>query len=211
MNLRLALFALLATACASSDDKSTDGTTDGTTASESTTDGTTDGTTDADDGMFVEDAADGLSVASVNPERYLGVWYEIASTPSPQQALCAGTTAEYSLREDGDVRVVNRCYLGSLEGDLNVIEGSASFVDDTYARLLVDFNLGFEAPYNIVELDGQDGDEPYQFAVVSSPGFALWVLSRTPTMDAELYDTLLLRAADRGLPADTLIETVQPD
>ncbi|HCH64604.1 MAG TPA: lipocalin, partial [Deltaproteobacteria bacterium] len=108
-------------------------------------------------------------------------------------------------------RVINRCYLDSLDGDFNEIEGSASFVDDTYARLLVDFGFGFEAPYNLVELDGRDGDAEYEFAVVSSPGFALWVLSRTPEMDPELYDLLVDRATDRGLPSDTLVATVQVD
>ena len=73
----------------------------------------------------------------------------------------------------------------------------------------MDFNLGFEAPYNI-ELDGQDGDEPYQFAVVSSPASPCGCCL-APHHGRRLYDTLLLRAADRGLPADTLIETVQPD
>lgn len=160
---------------------------------------------------FVDDAADGASVVSVDAARYLGVWYEIASTPSPQQALCTGTTAEYSLRDDGDINVLNRCYLDSLEGNLNEIEGSARFVDESGARLLVDFGFGFEAPYNIVDLDGSGGDAPYGFAVVSSPGFALWVLARTPQVDGELYDLLIERADGRGLPASELIETLQPE
>lgn len=160
---------------------------------------------------FVALASDELSVAAVEPERYLGLWYEIASTPSFQQQSCAGTTAEYALLDNGDISVLNRCFLGDLDGDLNEIEGSASFVDDTYARLLVDFGFGFEAPYYIVELDGANGDAPYQFAVVSSPGFALWVLSRTPQIDPELYDLLIERALQRELPADELVQTVQPE
>jgi len=160
---------------------------------------------------FVPDATDGLSVEAVEAERYLGTWYEIASTPSANQSECTGTTAEYSLRDDGDVRVVNRCYLGSLDGTLNQIEGKASFADDSGARLLVDFGFGFAAPYNIVDLDGAAGDAPYGFAVVSSPGFALWILSRTPQMDPELYGLLLQRGTDRGLPTDRLVETLQPE
>lgn len=160
---------------------------------------------------FVADATDGASVEAVEAERYLGVWYEIATTPSPNQASCTGTTADYSLRDDGDIRVINRCYLGSLDGTLNEIEGKASFVDETGARLLVDFGFGFSAPYNIVELDGSAGDDPYEFAVVSSPGFSMWILSRTPQMDPELYDLLIERAADRELPVDRLAETPQPE
>ena len=78
---------------------------------------------------FIEDAADGASVVAVEAERYLGVWYEIASTPSPQQSMCTGTYAEYSLRDDGDVRVINRCYLDSLDG-----EGSTRSKDGALRR-----------------------------------------------------------------------------
>ena len=53
--------------------------------------------------------------------------------------------------------------------------------------------------------------EPYAFAVVSAPGFALWVLSRTPQMDPELYDELVERALERGYPADEPIPTLQPE
>ena len=165
---------------------------------------------DSPDYRFVEDAEDGASVVAVEPDRYLGVWYEIATTPSFQQTSCAGTTAEYSLRDDGAIDVLNRCYLDGLDGDLNEIEGIATPTDDTFARLLVDFGFGFEAPYDIVELDGADGDEPYDFAVVSSYGLAVWILSREPQMDAELYDLLVERARDRGLPVDELALTEQP-
>ena len=183
---------------------------DDTAATEETTSDTA-ATVTTDATTFVDDAADGQSVVAVDAGRYLGVWYEIATTPSPQQTSCTGTSAEYSLRDDGDVRVLNRCYLGSLDGPLNEIEGSASFVDASNARLLVDFGFGFAAPYNIVDLDGSAGDAPYDFAVVSSPGFALWILSRTPQMDPELYDLLVDRALERGLPADELVETLQPE
>ena len=159
---------------------------------------------------FVDLAEDGYSVAAVEPERYLGVWYEIATTPSSQQRNCAGTTAEYSLRDDGDINVLNRCYVGDLDGRLSEIEGTASFQDNTYARLLVDFGFGFEAPYFVAELDGSAGNEPYEFALVSTPGSALWVLSRTPQLDTEIYEALIARAEANDLPVDELIETEQP-
>ena len=156
---------------------------------------------------FAPYAEDGESVASLIPDRYLGTWYEIATTPSFQQQSCTGTTADYSLRDDGTVRVLNRC---TVSGSLNEIEGSARFLDDTYARLEVDFGLGFSAPYYVVELDGGDGGEPYEFAAVSSAGLALWVLARRPTIDETLYETLLERLSDAGLPSDTLVPTPHP-
>ena len=160
--------------------------------------------------LFLSYSEDGLTVAQVEPARYLGLWYEIATSPSQQQAWCTGTTAEYSLIDDDTIGVLNRCYVGSLDGTLNQIEGTAKPVDDTFARLLVDLGVGFTAPYNVVELDGTDGDAPYDFAVVSSGGRALWVLHRQPQMDPELYELLVERALDAGLPALELIPTEQP-
>ena len=159
--------------------------------------------------LFQPIASDGLSVESVEPARYLGLWYEIATTPGMQQSNCAGTTAEYGLADENTISVLNRCYLGSLDGNLNEIEGIATIQDDSYARLLVDFDLGFVAPYNIVALDGSDSDEPYEFAAVSSYS-ALWILSRSPDIDEEVYELLLEDLTDRDYAVEDLVTTDQP-
>lgn len=158
------------------------------------------------DPMFVDIASDGVSVTALEPSRYLGLWYEIATTPGPQQTNCSGTTAEYSLIDDNTVGVYNRCYLGGLNGNVNEINGTATFQDDSFARLLVDFNFGFEAPYNVVALDGASGAEPYRFAAVSSYN-ALWILSRTPELDEEVYQELLSDLTSREYPVENLEET----
>lgn len=160
---------------------------------------------------FLPAAEDGQSVAALDPERYLGVWYEIATTPGFVQQSCTGTTAEYGVVDDDTISVYNRCTLGSLDGPVNEIEGTADFTDDTYARLAVDFGFGFPAPYYVVELDGSEGDAPYSFAAVNSGGFQVWILGRTPTMDRELYRELVDRLDARGLPAERLVRTVQPE
>lgn len=156
---------------------------------------------------FLPYAADGLSVEALAPERYLGLWYEIATTPSFIQENCHGTTAEYGLVDEDTISVYNRCRLGSLDGRLNEIEGTADFVDDSFARLLVDFGFGFDAPYNVIELDGSDGDAPYRYAAVSSANVQLWVLARAPTLDAAVYDAVVARMAAQGLATDELVRT----
>ena len=153
---------------------------------------------------FAELATDGsTTVLSVEPSRYLGLWYEIASTPSSQQSSCTGTTAEYTLRDETSINVYNRCYLGSLDGNENTIRGSARFIDESYAKLLVDFGFGFEAPYNIVELDGSTSEEPYEFAAVASIG-TLWILARTPSIDENVLGELLNRLETRDFPVEDL-------
>ena len=160
--------------------------------------------------MFAAHAEDGLTVEQVEPARYLGLWYEIATTPSQQQQWCTGTTAEYSLIDAQTIGVLNRCFVGSLDGNLNQIQGTARPIDDTYARLLVDLGVGFEAPYQVIELDGSVGDEPYAYAAVSSMGSQIWILSRTPQIDTVLRDAIWTRLDERGIDIDNLIDTEQP-
>ena len=68
-------------------------------------------------------------VSSVDLSRYAGKWYEIASYPAFFQAGCTGTTAEYTLREDGTVTVLNTCSKGSLDGPVDQIVGKARVPD----------------------------------------------------------------------------------
>ena len=160
---------------------------------------------------FVPHAADGISVERVEPARYLGLWYEIATTPSQQQSACAGTMAEYSLVDEETIGVTNRCYVGSLEGRLNEIDATARALDDSYARLMVDFGFGFEAPYTVIELYEPPGDEPYTYAAVTTSEVQYWILSRTPQMPQEMYDTLLEKIEERGGDSSRLIRTDQPE
>ena len=164
----------------------------------------------ASEPRFVPHAADGISVERVEPARYLGLWYEIATTPSQQQSACAGTMAEYSLVDEETIGVTNRCYVGSLEGRLNEIDATARALDDSYARLMVDFGFGFEAPYTVIELYEPPGDEPYTYAAVTTSEVQYWILSRTPQMPQEMYDTLLEKIEERGGDSSRLIRTDQP-
>jgi len=147
-------------------------------------------------------------VEQVEVERYMGKWYEIARYPNFFQGTdCVATTAEYTLREDGRVTVVNRCRQGSFDGPEESIEGFARVVDtETNAKLKVGFFGTFEGDYWIIDLDPD-----YEWAVVGGPsrGF-LWILSRTPTMDDAVYDDILSRLPEKLYDVDRLIRTSQP-
>lgn len=125
------------------------------------------------------------TVSSVDIERYMGKWYEIAAIPQSFQKGCAATTADYSLRRDGDVAVLNSCRLE--DGSIKKARGKAWAVDETNAKLKVRFFWPFSGDYWIIELA-----EDYSYAVVGHPDRDyLWILSRNPEIDPALYDDLM--------------------
>ena len=79
-------------------------------------------------------------VSFVDLKRYMGTWYEIARYPHRFQEGCVGTSATYSLRDDGKVDVLNQCYKGKLDGEPVKAHGKAWVVDNaTNAKLKVSF------------------------------------------------------------------------
>jgi apolipoprotein D and lipocalin family protein len=146
------------------------------------------------------------TVAHVELSRYLGTWYEIASFPQIFQRGCTATTATYTLHDDGDIEVFNRCRKGALDGEEMSASGLARVVDPaTNAKLEVSFFRPFWGDYWIIDLS-----EDYSHAVVGHPGRDyLWILSRTPTMDEPTYQGLLDRLAARGYDTTRLVRTQQ--
>ncbi len=146
-------------------------------------------------------------VEFVDLARYTGKWYEIARYPAPFQEGCVATTAEYTLRPDGKIQVVNRCRAGCFDGRERRAEGVARVVGDkTNAKLKVSFFWPFEGDYWIIDLD-----DDYQWAVVGEPCRRfLWVLSRTPTLDGPTYEAILSRLPDKGYDPARLEKTRQP-
>lgn len=144
-------------------------------------------------------------VASVDLSRYAGRWYEIARLPNRFQKKCADSvSADYALRADGKVDVVNRCRKKS--GEFTSIKGKARIVDKkTNAKLKVTFFWPFSGDYWILDLGPN-----YEYAVVGDPSRKyLWILSRTPAIDESLYQQLLAKMAARGFQTDGMIKTLQ--
>ena len=146
------------------------------------------------------------TVDQVDLTRYMGTWYEIASFPQSFQEGCTGTTATYSLRDDGEVDVVNRCNQGTLNGEEDRAEGRARLTDtNTNAKLEVSFFRPFWGAYWIIDLGVS-----YEYAVVGHPSRDyLWILSREPTMDSLVYDEILARLRNQGYQTDRLNKTLQ--
>jgi apolipoprotein D and lipocalin family protein len=140
-------------------------------------------------------------VNKVDLNKYIGLWYEVAKIPNWFQKKCIkNTTAEYSLRDDGKIKVVNSCIQD--DGSKNVAEGVAKVVDNiSNAKLEVSFVkiLGiqlFWGDYWIIGLG-----ENYDFAIVGSPDRKYgWILSRTKKLPSDklnqISDLLKIKGYD---------------
>lgn len=151
-------------------------------------------------------------IASLTVPRYMGVWYEIAKFPNDFQKQCVGdTTATYQLQDDGRVQVVNRCRVA--DGKTDVADGVARQLGGaTSPRLKVRFAPAFLSFIPMVWGDYWviDLDDKYQLSAVSEPKREyLWILSRTPQVDAAEYEALLARLTAQGLDVSRLVRTPQ--
>jgi apolipoprotein D and lipocalin family protein len=133
------------------------------------------------------------SVERVDLDRYVGKWYEIAAFPMYFQRQCLGdVTADYALRPDGVISVVNRCRttdgFAEATGRAWAVEGTGN------SQLEVSFFRPFRSDYWIIGLD-----DDYRWAVVGNPNRKyLWVLSRTPRLPKEQLDRALRSAGNQG-------------
>ena len=134
--------------------------------------------------------------------RYLGTWYEIARLDHAFERGLSQVTAEYSLRGDGGVRVLNRGY-DAAAGRWKAAEGKAHFVGEPeVAHLKVSFFGPLYGSYAVFELEGAG----YAYAFVSGPSTDyLWLLARTPTVSAAVRERFVAAAHDRGFDTRRLI------
>jgi apolipoprotein D and lipocalin family protein len=147
------------------------------------------------------------TVNTVDLNRYLGEWFEIARFPNRFQRTCAGDVrATYARRSDGRIEVVNRCRAS--DGRIIEARGVARVVDArTSARLKVRF-----APAVLSLLPLVWGDywilglaDDYSWAVVGSPDRAyLWILARAPAIDAASLSMARAAARANGFAVDRL-------
>jgi apolipoprotein D and lipocalin family protein len=150
------------------------------------------------------------TVGGVDVARYAGLWYEIANYPNRFQKVCVrNTTAEYAVRDDGNVRVVNRC---TTADGMSSVDGLARRVDGNTDKLEVSF---LPAALRWLPIGWGDywviGLAPdYRYAVVGEPSRKyLWVLARTPTLSAEDRRAIDMLLRERGYDPALLVATAQ--
>lgn len=135
-------------------------------------------------------ASDVKPVTSFDADRYLGKWYEIARIENRFEKNLTHVTADYSKRDDGGIKVVNRGY-DTKDGKWEDAVGKAFFVDGPdKGHLKVSFFGPFYGPYVVFDLESN-----YQYSFVTNNNKKyLWLLSRTPQINPEIknrFETMI--------------------
>ena len=143
-----------------------------------------------------------IAVKDFELDRYLGKWYEIARLDHSFERGLEQVTAEYSLRDDGGIRVVNQGF-DTIKQRWERAEGKAYFIGDSdVGRLKVSFFGPFYGGYNIIDLD----QESYRYALVAGPDTSyLWILARQPQLDNAVTARLLSKASALGFDTSRMI------
>lgn len=141
-----------------------------------------------------------LTVASIDQQRYLGLWHEQARLPNSFEEGCQRATAEYAAREDGLISVVNTCI--DERGEQRVARGRARPVGEgDEGKLEVSFFGPFWADYWVLQRG-----ENYEWSIVGEPeGRYLWLLTRDQTITPQQRAAFEQRLEELGYRPNDLV------
>lgn len=151
-------------------------------------------------------------IPSLDVARYMGVWHEVAKYPNWFQRKCVSNThATYRVLAPGQVEVLNRCRtdegktIEALGLARQIGAADSPQLEVRFAPEWLSFIPLVWGDYWVIDLD-----EAYQLVAVSEPKRQyLWVLSRTPQVNAQAYDALLQRLKARGFDLSKLEASAQ--
>ncbi|MDD9340385.1 MAG: lipocalin family protein [Providencia heimbachae] len=152
-------------------------------------------------GCSVNPPSDITPVKNFELPRYLGTWYEIARIDNRFEKGLSQVSADYSLRDDGGVKVVNRGW-NDREQQWEQSIGKAYFVQSPQdGALKVSFFGPFYGGYNIIKID-----EDYQTSlVVGGNKNHLWILSLTPKISQKTLEEYIAFAEMNGFDKDRIM------
>lgn len=142
------------------------------------------------------------TVHDLDIDKYLGQWYEIARLPNSFEKGLDCVTANYSLKKNGKIEVINKGFLIEDRPNFKIANGTAWRPDNNKeGQLKVTFFWPFAGKYYVITLD-----EDYQYALVGDPSRKyLWILSRSKTMEPEILNGLMQTAKTNGFDTEQMI------
>ncbi len=144
---------------------------------------------------------------TVDLNRYLGLWYEIARYENNFEAGCEGVTAQYAKLPGGLISVLNTCHHGSVSGTVETADGKAKIVENSGNAKL---KVSFFGPFYVGDYWVLDHAEDYSWSIVGEPsGAYLWILARDAHLSNDIKMKLIARAKALGYDTSMLRETAQ--
>lgn len=133
---------------------------------------------------------------AVDLTQYRGLWYEIGRYENGFERGCEAVTAQYDLREDGLVSVLNTCRQGAVDGPEKTARGKAKVVAGSDNAKL---KVSFFGPFYVGDYWVLDRADDYAWSIVGEPsGRYLWLLSRQPQPDDQTRAVIMQRAQALG-------------
>lgn len=143
----------------------------------------------------------------IDINKFIGKWYAVSSLPLFFSRGCTAQTAEYGIINESKISVLNTCFK---PGKKKWIKGQAEVTNkETNAELVVTFNAFFtrlfrvKGDYNIIKIDPN-----YDYVIVGSNNRkSLWIMSRTPSMDENVYNEYVEYAKSLNFPVNKLVKS----
>jgi apolipoprotein D and lipocalin family protein len=144
------------------------------------------------------------SVQYVDLGRYVGIWYDIAHYPSKYQERCEDSTTSFSLRNNGEIDVLNSCR-DNQDGTLRHATGHGRVIDmASNARLKISYFWPFRKEYVII-----DQGKEYEYSVICTADKKnLWIIARSPSMSNEVFEKISTHLEQQGFHRGNIIKTV---
>lgn len=141
---------------------------------------------------------------SVELGRYLGTWYEIGRYDHSFERGCEAVTAQYTLREDGLIGVLNSCHQGGVDGPVKSADGRAKTVEGSAGAKL---KVSFFGPFFVGDYWVLDHAADYSWSIVGEPsGKYLWLLTREARPGKKRIAMLKQRAREMGYDISMLYD-----
>jgi apolipoprotein D and lipocalin family protein len=145
------------------------------------------------------------TVKDFDLDRFCGTWYEIARLPNNHEKGMVEVFSTISKKENGKLEIVNNGFKGSYRGKKTTVKGEMIPHPKMSSWMKVKVWL-FSLDYKIIHIDRKN----YQYALVTSNSNKfLWILSRTPVMQTDIYDGLVGSAKGMGFDVDRLEKVTQ--
>lgn len=145
---------------------------------------------------------------TVELDQYVGRWYEIARYENGFEKGCEGVTADYTVRDDGLIGILNTCRKEAVDGEVSSADGKARIVGGSGNAKL---KVSFFGPFYLGDYWVLDRAEDYSWSIVGEPsGRYLWILSRKPVLDNKLMNMLTAHVKALGYDTSLLYYPKQP-